>query len=189
MQDRFRQQIDGMGAVALAQRLIGATLVVRGAGGTIIETEAYARDDPASHSFCGPTLRNAAMFGPAGHAYVYRSYGIHLCLNVVALPGEAVLIRALIPDVGVDLMQQRRGSPQLCNGPGRVGQALAIALHDNGAPFDGADLAITLPATPPPLLAGPRIGISKEKDIPWRFGLAGATGFSRPFPPQARAFQ
>ncbi|MTE00799.1 DNA-3-methyladenine glycosylase [Paracoccus sp. YIM 132242] len=178
-------QIAGLDAVALARRLIGATLLVRGAGGTIIETEAYGRDDPASHSFRGPTVRNASMFGPAGHAYVYRSYGIHLCLNVVARPGEAVLIRALVPTTGVDLMEERRNSTLLCNGPGRLTQALGIRPEDDGAPFDGTDLSITLFPAIPALLAGPRIGISRAQDLPWRFGLAGARGLSRPFPPQA----
>ncbi len=180
--DLFFQEISGLGAVDLARRLVGSRLVVRGAGGKVIETEAYARDDPASHSFSGPTRRNAAMFGPAGHAYVYRSYGIHLCLNVVAAPGEAVLIRALWPDTGIDLMQARRGNAQLCNGPGRLAEALGIRLEDDGVPFDGGAFAISLADAVPELLVGPRIGISKARDVPWRFGLAGAVGFSRPFP-------
>jgi DNA-3-methyladenine glycosylase len=180
----FQEQIAGLGAVALAQRLIGASLLVRGAGGIIIETEAYGQDDPASHSFHGPTQRNASMFGPTGHAYVYRSYGIHLCLNVVAGPGEAVLIRALTPQVGLDLMQMRRGSTLLCSGPGRLTQALGLRPDDDGASFDAIDFSITLPSTTAELLVGPRIGISKAKDLPWRFGLAGAGGLSRPFPPQ-----
>ncbi len=178
----FHEQIAGLGAVAFARRLIGATLLVRGAGGIIIETEAYAQDDPASHSFRGPTKRNASMFGPVGHAYVYRSYGIHLCLNIVAGAGEAVLIRALDPQTGLDLMRERRGSTFLCNGPGRLTQALGVRLEDDGAPFDGHDLSITLSSAMPELLVGPRIGISKAQDLPWRFGLAGATGLSRPFP-------
>ena len=180
----FAEQIAGLEAVALARRLVGAELTIRGAGGRVIETEAYRADDPASHSFRGRTLRNAAMFGPAGHAYVYRSYGIHLCLNVVGRPGEAVLIRALEPLRGIDLMRARRqGSPALCSGPGRLAQALGLRIEDDGAPFDGGDFAIRLPAAAPPLLAGPRIGISKAQDRPWRFGLAGAAGLSRPFPP------
>ncbi|WP_019956118.1 DNA-3-methyladenine glycosylase [Yoonia vestfoldensis] len=186
MPSGFRDQIAGLDAVALARRLIGAGLTVRGAGGTIIETEAYVRDDPASHSFRGRTARNAAMFGPSGHAYVYRSYGIHLCLNVVALPGEAVLIRAILPEIGVDAMRQRRGNTQLCNGPGRLTEALAIQPTDDGAPFDGVDLAITLPEVAPPILVGQRIGISKAQDLPWRFGLVGARGLSRPFTRPAR---
>lgn len=182
----FSEQISGMGAVDLARRLIGATLVVRGAGGIILETEAYGRDDPASHSFRGPTPRNASMFGPAGHAYVYRSYGIHLCLNVVGRPGEAVLIRALDPVTGVEAIAlRRRNSAQLCNGPGRLTQALGIRAEDDGVPFDGNGFAITLSQDRPDLLTGPRIGISRAQDLPWRFGLAGEGGHSRPFPPQA----
>lgn len=177
----FIERIAGLGAVALAQRLLGAMLVVRGVGGRIIETEAYALDDPASHSFCGPTRRNAAMFGPAGHAYVYRSYGIHLCLNVVATRGEAVLIRALQPEVGVDAMRARRGGRSPCDGPGRLAEALAITPADDARAFDGGDLSITLKGVPEVLVAT-RIGISKAADMPWRFGLAGASGFSRPFP-------
>ncbi len=178
----------GMNAVDLARALIGARLVVRGAGGTIIETEAYTRDDPASHSFRGPTTRNASMFGLAGHAYVYRSYGIHLCLNIVARPGEAVLIRAIEPQVGLDAMKARRqGRTPLCAGPGRVAQALGIALSDDGAPFDGNGLSLfmTDAMTDPSatgVVCGSRIGISRGIDLPWRFGLAGASGLSRPFP-------
>ena len=178
----FQEQIAGLSAVALARRLIGANLLVRGAGGIVIETEAYGQDDPASHSFRGPTPRNASMFGPTGHAYVYRSYGIHLCLNVVARPGEAVLIRALAPQVGLELMQMRRGSTLLCSGPGRLTQALGIRPEDDGASFDAIDFSITLSSAMAELLVGPRIGISKAKDLPWRFGLAGASGLSRPFP-------
>ncbi|MDT1062274.1 DNA-3-methyladenine glycosylase [Paracoccus sp. CPCC 101403] len=177
----FQEQIAGLDAVALARRLIGASLIVRGAGGTIIETEAYAPDDPASHSFNGPTRRNAAMFGPSGHAYVYRCYGIHLCLNVVGQPGEAVLIRALAPQVGLDLMQSRRGTAPLCSGPGRLAEALGLRADDNGLSFAGPDLAITLALAQPDLSVGTRIGISKAQELPWRFGLAGAKGLSRPF--------
>lgn len=168
-------------AVTLARRLIGASLGVRGAGGTIIETEAYRRDDPASHSFRGPTARNGAMFGPAGHAYVYRCYGIHLCLNVLADPGEAVLIRAIAPEQGLDLMRARRGGRDLCNGPGRLAQALAIQSKDNGTPFDRDDFRISLRPAAADILIGPRIGISRATDLPWRFGLAGAAGLSRRF--------
>lgn len=178
----FPQQIAGLDAPDLARRLIGASLIVRGCGGMIIETEAYGPDDPASHSYRGPTRRNRSMFGPAGHAYVYRSYGIHLCLNVVARPGEAVLIRALIPAVGADEMRARRSNAMLCNGPGRLTQALGIRPEDDGVAFDHADFAIVLAAERKDLLVGPRIGISKAQDVPWRFGLAGAPGLSRPFP-------
>ena len=178
----FIGQIDGMDAVALARRLIGARLTVRGAGGTVIETEAYLRDDPASHSYRGPTRRNASMFGPAGHAYVYRSYGIHLCLNVVARRGEAVLIRALLPQTGVDLMTSRRRGAALCNGPGRLAEALGIRPSDDGAPFDGGEMEIILGPPVDDLLVGPRIGITRAADAPLRFGLRGAVGLSRPFP-------
>lgn len=169
--------------VSLARALIGARLSVRGCGGRIIETEAYARDDPASHSYRGQTLRNAAMFGPAGTAYVYRSYGIHLCLNVVGRRGEAVLIRALEPLFGLDDMRRRRPSGPLCAGPGRLAAALGITLDDNGAVF-GDGLRLDPDSAPDrPLLVGPRIGISRATDLPWRFGLAGSSGLSRPFPP------
>lgn len=180
--------IAGLPAPDLARRLIGARLVVRGAGGIIIETEAYAQDDPASHSYSGPTRRNASMFGPAGHAYIYRSYGIHLCLNVVGRQGEAVLIRAISPTIGVDLMRdRRRQSPVLCSGPGRLAEALGLTLADDGRPFDGGDLSLDLSAPVAPLLEGPRIGISRAQDVPWRFGLPQAAGLSRPFPARKRA--
>ena len=169
-------------ASTLARNLIGAQLLVRGAGGTIIETEAYANDDPASHSFRGPTLRNRSMFGPPGHAYVYRSYGIHLCLNVVGRPGEAVLIRAIIPEFGLELMRQRRPSGPLCAGPGRLCQALGVQMADDGKPFDDADLVLRpFTGAAPEILTGPRIGITRATDLPWRFGLAGACGLSRRF--------
>ena len=167
----------------LARGLIGALLVVRGAGGMVIETEAYAADDPASHSFRGPTLRNRAMFGPPWHAYVYRSYGIHLCLNVVGRRGEAVLIRALQPGVAPDLMRARRPSGPLCAGPGRLAQALGLTPEDDGMPFDGKDMTLVLPeGSVGEISSGPRIGISRAAERPWRFGLKGAPGLSRPFP-------
>jgi DNA-3-methyladenine glycosylase len=172
----------------LARALLGARLVVRGCGGLIIETEAYALDDPASHSFAGQTLRNRSMFGPPGHAYVYRSYGIHLCLNVVARSGEAVLIRALSPDTGLDLMAARRPGRRVqdyCAGPGKLTAALGIRPEDDGKPFDGSELSLTLPPEPSEsVLTGPRIGISKATERLWRFGLARYPGISRPFPAQ-----
>jgi DNA-3-methyladenine glycosylase len=171
----------------VARELIGMTLLVDGVGGVIVETEAYDREDPASHSHSGPTARNAAMFGPPGHAYVYRSYGIHWCLNFVcreAGHGAGVLIRALQPTHGLERMAQRRGlsDPRLlCAGPGRVGQALGITREHNGLPLD-ADPFGLLPATDAlPVVAGPRIGISKAVDVPWRFGAAGSRFLSRPF--------
>lgn len=173
--------------VALARGLLGARLTVRGAGGLIIETEAYARDDPASHSYRGPTPRNRAMFGPAGHAYIYRIYGLHLCLNVVGRPGEAVLIRAIWPDTGLEAMRARRPTGALCAGPGRLAQALGLHLGDDGRAFGEADFTLTLPDQPTgAVLAGPRIGIRLAADRPWRFGLAGVEGLSRPFPTPPR---
>lgn len=170
--------------VALAQCLIGAHLMVRGVGGTVVETEAYSRDDPASHSFRGPTARNAAMFGPPGTVYVYLSYGCHLCLNVVGRPGEAVLIRAIDPKINVGLMQERRGfADVIAAGPGRLGQALDIRLSDNGKVFGAGEFALHRPPKPVALLVGPRIGLTRAVDRPWRFGLSGAKGLSRPFPP------
>lgn len=168
-------------ACALAQALIGASLLVRGSGGVVIETEAYAVDDPASHSFLGPTPRNAAMFGPAGHAYVYRSYGLHLCLNVVGRPGEAVLIRALKPAWGIDAMKTRRPRGPMCAGPGRLCQALDVRITDNGLPFDGTELTLRLASAPSlDVVSGSRIGITRAADRPWRFGLRGAPELSRP---------
>ena len=170
----------------LARALIGARLLVRGAGGTILETEAYGRDDPASHSFRGQTARNAAMFGPPGTVYVYLSYGLHLCLNVVGRPGEAVLIRALRPEVGLQAMALRRNlsetSPLLAWGPGRIGEALDLSLLDSGKPFDGGEFHLSPAKTAANVLTGPRIGITRATDLHWRFGLAGARGLSRPFP-------
>lgn len=161
-------------AAELAPLLLGATLTVRGCTGVITETEAYAPDDPASHSFSGPTARNAAMFGPAGHAYVYRSYGLHWCLNVVGLPGHAVLIRALEPLEGLETMHARRGPGRpLCTGPGMLAEALGITGADDGRRFGTPGFTLAL-SPPEDWLCGPRIGITKAADWPMRFGLKGA---------------
>lgn len=175
----FDEEITG-----LARDLVGARLLVRGVGGTVLETEAYGRDDPASHSFRGQTARNAAMFAPAGSVYVYLSYGCHLCLNVVGRPGEAVLIRAIRPEVGIAEMRDRRGGTEpLAAGPGRVGQALGIRLADSGARFGTGEFVLQDSGTQgAELLIGPRIGITRAAERQWRFGLAGAGGMSRPFP-------
>ena len=174
-------------APALARALIGATLHVDGVGGRIVETAAYARDDPASHSHGGLTKRNAAMFGRPGDVYVYRSYGLHWCLNVVAgVPGEgsAVLIRALEPLHGIDRMRARRGLDDvrlLCAGPGRLAQALGIDGSHDGHRIDAPPFEIQPRPAPVPIATGPRIGITKAVDHPWRYGLARSPFLSRPF--------
>ena len=183
----------------VAQRLLGVTLLVDGVGGRIVETEAYDQSDPASHTYAGPTPRCAAMFGPPGHAYVYRSYGLHWCVNTVcreAGHGAGVLIRALEPTHGLAQMRVRRGLDNvrlLCAGPGRLTQALGIDARCNGAslrapPFEllePARSAATAPAQwllpEGAVLAGPRIGISKAVEAPWRFGERGSRFLSRPF--------
>lgn len=171
----------------VARVLIGATLLVDGVGGVIVETEAYDREDPASHSYSGPTPRNEAMFGPPGRVYVYRSYGIHWCLNFVcreAGHGAGVLIRAIEPTHGLDLMRERRGLQDvrlLCSGPGRVGQALGITRELNGSRLDRKPFQVLAASQAPAVVTGPRIGISKAMDVPWRFGLAGSRFVSQRF--------
>jgi DNA-3-methyladenine glycosylase len=173
----------------VAQSLIGAILLVDGVGGRIVEAEAYDHEDPASHTFCGPTRRNQVMFGPPRHAYVYRSYGIHWCLNFVCRPhghGAGVLIRAIEPLAGLEIMQARRGVANkrlLCSGPGRVCQALGITKEHNGLPIDSLPFQLLpRPASEQLLVvAGPRIGISKARDVPWRFGVERSPYLSRPF--------
>jgi DNA-3-methyladenine glycosylase len=171
----------------VARQLIGVVVLVDGVGGRIVETEAYDREDPASHAFSGPTERNAAMFGPPAHCYVYRSYGIHWCLNFVCREeghGAGVLIRAIEPLAGVDVMRARRDAQDiaaLCSGPGKLCQALEVTRAFNGRPL--AQPPFVLEAAPAGLeiVSGPRIGISKAMDVPWRFGLAGSRFLSRPF--------
>ena len=171
----------------VARRLIGTTLLVDGVGGVIVETEAYDPRDPASHSFSGPTPRNAAMFGPPGCAYVYLSHGIHWCLNFVCREvgfGAGVLIRALEPTTGIASMMDRRRQRDprlLCAGPGRLAQALAITRELNGKRLDVPPFSLTAATTRIRVVCGPRIGISKAVDQPWRFGLSGSRYVSRPF--------
>jgi DNA-3-methyladenine glycosylase len=171
----------------VARALIGTIVLLDGVGGRIVETEAYDHEDPASHSFAGPTKRNAVMFGPPAHAYVYRSYGIHWCLNFVCNEeghGAGVLIRALEPVAGFDIMRARRGVQdprQLCSGPGKLCQALGVTGEHNGMPIARPPFELIVPAAPVAVVSGPRIGISKAVDVRWRFGLAGSLFVSRPF--------
>jgi DNA-3-methyladenine glycosylase len=172
----------------VARALIGASLLIDGVGGRIVETEAYDESEPAAHTFGGRTARNAVMFGAPGRAYIYRSYGIHWCLNFVCMPkghGAGVLIRAIEPTAGLERMRERRGLDDerlLCSGPGRLGQALGVTHALNGMRLDRAPFRV-VPAPADAAIgvaAGRRIGISKSRDLPWRFVLAGSRFLSRP---------
>jgi DNA-3-methyladenine glycosylase len=171
----------------VARQLIGVTVLVDGVGGRIVETEASDGEDPASHSFSGPTDRNVAMFGPPAHAYVYRSYGIHWCLNFVCREeghGAGVLIRALEPVVGLARMRERRGTGDewlLCSGPGKLCQALGVTRALNGQSLSAPPFELCAAEEGIEVVAGPRIGISKAVDVPWRFGLKGSRYVSKPF--------
>lgn len=174
----------------VAPALLGCVLTVDGVGGVIVETERYQEDDPASHSFRGPRGRARVMFGPPGHLYVYRSYGLHWCVNLVCEPegsGAAVLIRALAPLHGIPAMRGRRrgvADRLLCAGPGRLSEALAIDRHLDGADAlrPGGRVRLSARAEPVEVVRGPRIGISVAVERPWRFGVAGSPYISKPFP-------
>jgi DNA-3-methyladenine glycosylase len=173
----------------VAPDLIGVTLLVDGVGGRIVEVEAYDQEDPASHAFSGQTARNAVMFGEPGYAYVYRSYGIHWCLNFVCdRPGraEAALIRALEPTDELDVMRARRGvaaERSLCSGPGKLGQALGLTGEHSGLALDEPPFALYARRGTPKLVTGPRIGITRATERSWRYGLEGSPFLSRPFRP------
>jgi DNA-3-methyladenine glycosylase len=168
----------------VARELIGATLTFKGVGGTIVETESYDPLDPASHTFRGRNSRNQTMFGPAARAYVYRSYGIHWCLNLVCGSASAVLIRALEPRFGIAKMQKRRGldeTAKLCSGPGRLCQALGISIAHDGLSLLEPPFQIHLAAEPIAVSVGPRIGITKAAEVHRRFGMTGSKFLSRRF--------
>ena len=184
---RLRRPFFDRPVLDVAPELIGATLLVDGVGGVIVELEAYHHTDPAAHSFNGPSERNAVMFGPAGFVYVYRSYGIHWCLNFVCEQegsASAVLIRALEPTYGISAMQHRRGLREeraLCSGPGKLCEALAIAHKHNGLALDRAPFELRARTAKSAISTGVRIGITKAADKPWRYGLKGSPYLSKPF--------
>jgi DNA-3-methyladenine glycosylase len=171
----------------VAPDLIGVTLLVDGVGGRLVEVEAYRHTDPASHSFGGKTDRNAVMFGPPGYVYVYRSYGIHWCVNFVCEPAgsaSAVLIRAIEPTAGLATMRRRRGvtDPRLlCSGPGRLCQALGITHKHNGFALDAPPFELFARDAKVEIVTGPRIGLTKAVEKPWRYGEKGSRFLSKPF--------
>lgn len=170
----------------VARELLGAEFLVDGVGGIIAETEAYHPTEPASHAHRGKTERNAAMFLGPGHVYVYRSYGIHWCLNFVCADASAILIRAIEPTVGIEKMAERRGlaNPRdLCSGPGKLGEALAVTRTHDGLLIDAPPFRFRPADSPRPVVIGPRIGITKAADLPWRFGIAGSAFLSKAFRP------
>jgi DNA-3-methyladenine glycosylase len=177
----------------VAPDLIGVTLLVAGVGGRIVEVEAYDQGDPASHGYRGRTARTAAMFGPPGHAYVYRSYGIHWCLNLVCagegIP-EAVLVRALEPTAGLDKQRRRRGVSDeraLCSGPGKLCQALAITREHDGLALDRPPFRLEQRKEVPEIVTGPRIGLTRGTELSWRYVEANSSFLSRAAPREARS--
>jgi len=183
-----RRSFFARSVLEVAPALVGAELYVDGVGGRIVEVEAYHHEDPASHGYRGRTERNASMFGPPGHAYVYRSYGVHWCLNFVCEPegsASAVLVRALEPLAGLETMRARRGveAPRLyCSGPGRLCQALGLTREHDGLPLDGPPFELRARRRGVEVVSGPRVGITRAAELPWRYGLAGSAFLSRPFP-------
>ncbi len=187
MRNRLTRSFFARSVHQVAPDLIGATLLFAGVGGRIVEVEAYHHTDPAAHSFHGPTERNAVMFGPPGYAYIYRSYGIHWCLNFVCEPegsASAVLLRAIEPTTGLAAMRRRRGLADerlLCAGPGRLSEALGITRKQNGLALDVAPFALFARPGAVEVVVGPRIGITKAADKPWRYGLKDSTFLSKKF--------
>jgi DNA-3-methyladenine glycosylase len=187
---RLKRAFFGRSVHEVAPDLIGVTLLVDGIGGVIVEVEAYHHTDPAAHSFNGPTPRNLVMFGPPGFVYVYRSYGIHWCVNFVCEKSgsaSAVLIRALQPSHGIATMRRRRALHDerlLCSGPGKLTQALAITHQHNGLPLDAPPMALFARTQTVEIARGPRIGLTKAVELPWRYGLKGSPFLSKPFPNQ-----
>jgi DNA-3-methyladenine glycosylase len=171
----------------VAPDLIGATFLVNGVGGVIVEVEAYHHTEPAAHSFNGPTPRNRVMFGPPGFSYVYRSYGIHWCVNFVCEKSgsaAAVLIRALEPTHGLARMRRRRGLEDeraLCSGPGKLCEALAITIKQSELPLDQPPIALHARVGKADVVSGVRIGITKAVELPWRYGLKGSRFLSKRF--------
>jgi DNA-3-methyladenine glycosylase len=172
----------------VAPDLIGTTLLLNGVGGIIVEVEAYHHTEPAAHSFRGPTPRNLVMFGPPGFSYVYRSYGIHWCVNFVCEKegsASAVLIRALEPTHGLPAMRRRRGlsdARALCSGPGKLCEALGITIAQSELALDQEPYALYARVGKVDVVSGIRIGITKAVDLPWRYGLRGSKFLSKPFP-------
>jgi DNA-3-methyladenine glycosylase len=175
----------------VARDLIGCELAVGPTAGAVVETEAYEAADPACHAYIGKTSRNQVLFGPPGHAYVYLSYGIHSLLNFVTEPegtASAVLIRALEPTRGIELMRERRGREEisdLCSGPGKLTEALGVGLELNGADLFEPPFELTEPVgewTRAAVVTGPRIGITKAAELPWRYSVKGSRFVSRPWP-------
>jgi len=189
MPPRLRRSFFDRSVHKVAPELIGATLTVGGVGGVIVEVEAYDHTDPAAHSYRGPTERNAVMFGPAGVAYVYRSYGIHWCLNFVCEregSASAVLIRALEPTQGLATMRRRRGladARALCSGPGKLCEALGVTHKHNGLALDRAPFELRAHVVKLEIVVGPRIGLTKAVDQPWRYGLKESKFLSKVFKP------